>query len=66
MPTLVQELRSAVEAFKAENGSSKSLAAVSKAFKSAGAAVDRAAPAPGQHDFRVGDRVVLETATLQE
>ena len=57
---LVQQLRAAVEAFKADNGSSKSLSAVAKAFKSAGCALDRAAPPLGQHKFVVGERAVLQ------
>ncbi len=59
VPDLLRELRSAVEAFESENGSTASLAAVTKAFKSAGCALDRAAPAPGQHEFLVGERVIL-------
>ena len=37
-----------------------SLTAVIKAFNSAKAVLDHAAPAPGQHELQVGDRVVLQ------
>jgi tetratricopeptide (TPR) repeat protein len=61
-PDLLRELRSAVDDFRTQVGCSRSdsLAAVAKAFKSAGAALDRAAPAPGQHEFRIGERVMLQ------
>jgi tetratricopeptide (TPR) repeat protein len=57
---LVQQLRAAVEAFKSDNGSSKSLTALAKAFKNAGCALDHAAPPPGQHVFLVGERAILQ------
>jgi len=60
VPNLLRELRAAVEAFKTENGSVKSMIAVQKAFKSAGCALERAAPAPGQHVFLAGERVILQ------
>jgi hypothetical protein len=55
---LVQELRSAVQNF--DGRSVPSLTAVIKAFNSAKAASDHAAPAPGQPELQVGDRVVLQ------
>jgi tetratricopeptide (TPR) repeat protein len=58
-PDLVQQLRAAVEAFKEDNGGSKSLTVLAKAFKNAGCALDRAAPAPGQHTFVAGERAML-------
>ena len=59
MPHLLRDLPSAVETFKTENGSIKSLAAVAHLFKSAGNALDRAAPPPGQHVFLAGERAIL-------
>jgi tetratricopeptide (TPR) repeat protein len=59
-PDLVQQLRAAVEVFKEDNGSSKSLTVLAKAFKNAGCALDRAAPAPGQHTFLAGERAMLQ------
>jgi len=60
VPGLLRKLRNAVNEFKTQNGSSRSCTAVAEAFKSAGAALDRAAPASGQHKFHIGERVVLQ------
>lgn len=56
---LVQEFRAAVEAFQAEHRSRDALAAVAKAFKRAASVLDHCAPPPGEHEFTIGDRVIL-------
>jgi tetratricopeptide (TPR) repeat protein len=59
VPEIVQELRGAADAFKADNASSKYITLISKAFQKAGSALDRAAPHQGEPEYRVGERVVL-------
>jgi tetratricopeptide (TPR) repeat protein len=59
VPDLLQELRDAAEALKSDNVSPKVVAAISKAFQKAESALARAAPPRGEHQFQVGDRVVL-------
>lgn len=42
-----------------QNGASKSVAALALAMKNAQKALDRSAPAPGQHVFCLGERLIM-------
>jgi hypothetical protein len=57
---LTRQLRNCLKLFTAENGSAASLSAVAEIFKSVSSALNFAAPPPGQHGFRVGQRGILQ------
>ncbi len=66
VPEMQRDLRAAVHAFEADCGSSKSLTAVTTAFKNAAAVLDAAAPpVVPDHAFQVGERVVRDAPVLQ-
>ena len=48
-----------MDAFQADHRGRDALAAVAKAFKRAASVLDHCAPPPGQHEFTLGDRVIL-------
>lgn len=60
VPGLLQELRGVAETFKLDNTSCKVIASISKAFQKAETALNRAAPPQGEHEYQVGERVVLQ------
>lgn len=60
VPDLLQELRSIAETFKSDNTSCKVITSISKAFQKAETTLNRAAPPQGEHEYQVGERVVLQ------
>ncbi len=64
VPGLIKEMQAAVQHFKSSNGSIASLATAADVFKRVTSALNRGAPPQGQHNFRVGQRGVLQVPLI--
>ena len=64
VPGLIKEMQAAVQIFKSTNGSIASLATAADVFKRVTSALNRGAPPQGQHNFRVGQRGILQVPLL--